>query len=77
MLIAQAIVWVLAAYAAAGLLFTVAFAWRGAGALDPAARKGSLGFRLFILPGSAALWPLLAVRWMRVPGGHRHSGGEA
>ncbi|HBY62213.1 MAG TPA: hypothetical protein DEH78_20525 [Solibacterales bacterium] len=53
------------AYAIAGVLFGVAFVARGAEKIDPAARGASLGFRLLILPGSAALWPLLLVRWLR------------
>ena len=60
-------------YAVAGALFAVPFAWRGAGALDPAARQGSWGFRLLILPGAAALWPVLLVVWVR----SARSGGEA
>lgn len=52
-------------YAVAGAVFALPFAWRGAGALDPAARTGSPGFRLLILPGSAALWPLLLIMWVR------------
>ena len=51
------------AYAAFGLLFGVAFVWRGAGRIDANAREGSWGFRLAILPGVAALWPLMRVRW--------------
>lgn len=50
-------------YAGLGLLFALAFAFRGAGKVDPAAREGTLGFRLLIIPGSIALWPLLLGRW--------------
>ncbi|HTL06008.1 MAG TPA: hypothetical protein VL241_09700 [Gemmatimonadales bacterium] len=53
------------AYLAAGLLFAVPFVARWAGRLDPAARSGSLGFRLLILPGSALLWPWLLARVLR------------
>lgn len=52
-------------YAAIGLLFAVPFILRGAAAIDPSARQGTWGFRLLILPGAAAFWPLLAWRWMR------------
>lgn len=52
-------------YALLGALFAVAFAWRGAGAVDAVARHASLGFRVMVLPGAALLWPLLAVRWWR------------
>ena len=63
--IASWIVWALMAYAAVGLIFAVAFVLRGANAIDPVARDGTWGFRLLILPGSAALWPLLLSRWLR------------
>lgn len=60
--------WLVAAaglYAALGLLFAIAFVLRGAARIDPQAAGGSWGFRLAILPASAALWPLLAGRWLR------------
>lgn len=59
------LVYLITAYAAIGFLFAVPFVLRGAAAIDPAARQGSWGFRLLILPGSAAFWPLLAWRWLR------------
>ena len=52
-------------YAAIGLVFALAFAWRGASRLDPAAREGTWGFRLLVIPGAVAFWPLLALRWAR------------
>jgi hypothetical protein len=54
-----------AAYAALGLFFALAFAARGASRLDPAAREGTLGFRIAIVPGAAAFWPFLLRRWLR------------
>lgn len=60
--------WVVAAveiYAFAGLLFAAVFVWRGVEKIDPSARNTGLGFRLILLPGSAALWPLLLSRWAR------------
>ena len=46
-------------YLAAGVLFAVLFVSIWVGRIDPAARGGTLGFRLVILPGVIALWPLL------------------
>lgn len=54
----------LMAYAAFGLLFAVVFVVAGVGRIDHAAAGSGLGFRLMILPGAAALWPLLLVRWI-------------
>lgn len=51
-------------YLLAGVLFALPFVWRGAGRVDPTAAEGTRGFRLLILPGSVALWPLLALRWL-------------
>jgi hypothetical protein len=62
---AEWIVTVCAIYAAAGVVFAVAFVIAGAGRLDAAARESGTGFRLLIVPGSAALWPLLLIRWHR------------
>lgn len=55
------------AWTAAGLVFAVPFVLRGAARIDPDAARGTWGFRVLILPGCVALWPLLLVRWMRAP----------
>jgi hypothetical protein len=52
-------------YLAAGLVFALAFVTTGVQRVDPAARGAPWGFRLLILPGAAALWPLLLARWLR------------
>jgi hypothetical protein len=57
-----------AVYLGIGLAFAIAFVTRGAGRVDAAAAAGSLGFRVLIVPGSAAFWPLLARRWHRATG---------
>lgn len=56
-------------YALVGGLFGLFFVARGAQRSDPAARGAGWGFRLLILPGAAALWPVLAWRWLRAAGG--------
>lgn len=55
---------ILELYLLFGVLFALVFVWRGARSIDPAADEGTWGFRLSILPGAAALWPLLAMRWL-------------
>ena len=65
MTVAEVIVLALSAYLACGLLFGLAFVTAGVGRVDAAARSTSPGFRLLILPGTAALWPFLAARWVR------------
>jgi len=46
-------------YVLIGILVALPFILRGAGRLEPAAVPGSAGFRILILPGAIALWPLL------------------
>jgi hypothetical protein len=61
------VAWIVGAagvYLGIGLLFAVVFAWRGVGRVDPAAAGGTPGFRVLIVPGAAALWPLLLRRWL-------------
>jgi hypothetical protein len=63
----QVMGWVVTAlmlYLGVGLVFSVAFVFAGVNRVDPVARQSSWGFRLMILPGSVALWPLLLRRWV-------------
>lgn len=66
--VAEALVATIAAYTAVGIAFALAFVVRGAGRIDPSAAAGTIGFRILIFPGAAALWPLLARRWRRTNG---------
>lgn len=52
-----------ALYVAAGLLVGVPFLIFGIGRIDPAAKGAPWTFRLLVLPGVVAMWPLLARRW--------------
>lgn len=61
---AEVVVLAVTVYAAAGLAFAVFFVWRGVGRVDPAAGSAGIGFRLVILPGVVALWPVLLRRWL-------------
>lgn len=54
----------LGAYTAIGLAFAIAFVSVGVTRIDAEARGTGLGFRLLILPGSVAFWPLLLRRWL-------------
>jgi hypothetical protein len=55
----------LALYGLAGAAFAAAFVTFGIHRVDPVAENASLGFRLIVLPGVAALWPLLLAPWIR------------
>ena len=52
-------------YLACGFLFALPFAFLGVGKIDAHASHGSWGFRLLIIPGAAALWPILLRRLIR------------
>ena len=62
MAIATTLFWVILAYAAVGVLYAFYFAFRKVDRIDPGAAEGTLGFRLLILPGVSALWPLFVLR---------------
>ena len=61
--VARALLAALSLHAALGLLFAIAFHWRGLARIDAAAAGGSFGFRVLVTPGVIFLWPLLARRW--------------
>lgn len=66
--IAQLLVSASGVYLLVGALVAVAFVYKGAGKIDSSAAAGSLGFRLVILPGCIALWPLVLTFWRRGQG---------
>ena len=51
-------------YAGLGLLFALVFVILGVSKVDELAHGSGPGFRLMILPGVVALWPLLLLRWV-------------
>jgi hypothetical protein len=63
--LASWIVTLAGAYLVVGLVIAAMLVWRGLGRLDPVAAHGTWGFRLLVLPGVVALWPLLLSRWVR------------
>jgi hypothetical protein len=59
-----------ALYAAAGIVFALVFLLLGITRIDTGAKGAGLGFRLLIVPGLIALWPLMLIRWLS--GGQPH-----
>lgn len=51
-------------YMLIGVLVGVPFALIGAKRVDPNAKEAGLAFRFIIVPGSAALWPLVLAMWL-------------
>lgn len=56
---------VIGVYLAIGVIFGLVFAVRLVDRLDGAAKGAGPGFRALIVPGAAALWPLLLPRALR------------
>jgi len=67
MRVAEFLVDALAVYGLAGVVFAAAFVTAGIQRVDPVAEHAPLSFRLIVIPGAAALWPLLLTRWIRGP----------
>ncbi|MEZ5398436.1 MAG: hypothetical protein R2729_02135 [Bryobacteraceae bacterium] len=53
----------MAVYLAAGLSVAVWFTAFRLDRFDPAAQGAGVWFRILILPGLAALWPIVVARW--------------
>jgi hypothetical protein len=53
----------LALYAAVGVVTALAFAAFGVTRVQPAPM--TIGARILILPGAAALWPYVLARWLK------------
>jgi hypothetical protein len=64
-ILVKAFVYTLIGYAALGVVFALPFVFLGVHRLDPEAQGSGVGFRLLILPGVAAFWPMFLQRWMR------------
>jgi len=56
-------VYALETYADLGLIFAVPFVWFGIQRVDSEAQGSGIGFRLLILPGVVAFWPMFLYRW--------------
>jgi hypothetical protein len=64
MLAARCFLGLLGIYSAAGILFALLFVAVGIQRVDPATEHAPLTFRLIVVPGVVALWPLLLKRWL-------------
>lgn len=65
MALAELILLITCVYAACGLLVGLPFVLFGAERIDPAVHAAPRLFRFIILPGAAALWPVIVVKWLR------------
>ena len=74
MFIATLFVYALYLYLLVGLLFGLWFVLRGGMAVDGGLREASWPTRLLLRPGSAALWPVLWLRYRGRAGSGGHTG---
>jgi hypothetical protein len=72
-IVAEVILFVWLAYSVCGLAVGVPFVLRGVDHVDASARGAFIGFRLLILPGTVALWPLIAAKWIKARTPERNS----
>lgn len=70
MVIATAILLAVAVYASLGLMVGLGFVTVGVSRVDHAAADAPWHFRLLILPGAAALWPLVLRWWIAASRSH-------
>ena len=61
--LADALLRVTGLYAAIGVLAGVPFVIWGIGRVDHAAKGAPWAFRVLVLPGVIAMWPLMVRRW--------------
>jgi hypothetical protein len=61
--VATLFVFAIGLYAGIGFLLSFAFLAIGVSRLDPQARGTGVFFRLLLLPGCIAFWPVLVRRW--------------
>jgi hypothetical protein len=62
------LLYAVAVYLVVGLATAVAFVSVGIGQVLPHGMGASLGARLLIIPGAAALWPYVLLRWLQARG---------
>lgn len=49
-------------YLSIGLIAAVIISFSGIKKIDPAAKEGTVGFKLLIIPGLCVFWPLFVLR---------------
>jgi hypothetical protein len=55
----------LAAYVGTGIVIAVAFVVVGIARVLPPSTPVTIGARILLLPGAAALWPFVLTRWLK------------
>jgi hypothetical protein len=63
--IAMIVLTILALYAAAGVAIGIAFVAFGVTRVLPEPMPVTIGARVLLFPGAAALWPYVLMRWLK------------
>ncbi|MEZ4830217.1 MAG: hypothetical protein R3C61_28620 [Bacteroidia bacterium] len=63
--VVSAIFAMLGLYLLSGLVFGLLFIFRGIDRVDEGAKGAGWGFRIIVLPGVVALWPVLLAKWRK------------
>lgn len=56
---------VIGVYFMLGLFFSAAFLTKGIAKVDASTHGASIGFKLLLVPGCTALWPVLLMKWLK------------
>ncbi len=56
---------IVGAYSAIGIAFAAAFVTLGIARVDQGAKGAGWAFLILMIPGTAALWPLMLIKWVR------------
>jgi hypothetical protein len=59
--------WLVAAYAAAGVVTALAFVSFGVERVLPQPAPVTIPARILLIPAAVALWPYVLVRWLKAP----------
>ena len=62
----------LAIYLICGFVFAIAFVVKGVDKIDEGAHSSTIGFRIIIIPGAIAFWPLLLKKWLNANKENQH-----
>ena len=52
-------------YLLIGFLFSLLLLWKGLAKIDPNTIGSGIGFKLLVLPGLCAFWPLFVRKWLK------------
>ena len=52
-------------YLCCGIVFSIAFLVKGISRIDETTYNSTWGFKIIIIPGAIALWPLLLQKWIK------------